>query len=137
MIGGSEAKEVLITGKGPSLAEFGVPNTLADPTIRLFDADRNEIAFNDNWMEASNSSDISASAGAPTNALESAILMTLQPGTYTVHMAGSGNTTGQGIVEVWERMDATSTRDAETDGNIAHTQASIVRQNERGIFEVR
>src|SRR5205814_10628591 len=36
IIGGTENKKVLIRGLGPSLASFGVPSPLADPTLSLY-----------------------------------------------------------------------------------------------------
>lgn len=38
----------------------------------------------------------------PTNDLESAIVMTLQPGNYTAQLRGSNNGTGNGSVEVYD-----------------------------------
>ncbi|MBK7660392.1 MAG: hypothetical protein IPJ28_15240, partial [Betaproteobacteria bacterium] len=38
---------------------------------------------------------------APSNANESAILITLAPGAYTAIVTGAGNTTGVGIIEVF------------------------------------
>ena len=38
----------------------------------------------------------------PTNNLESAILATLQPGAYTVILAGKDGGTGIGLVEVYD-----------------------------------
>jgi hypothetical protein len=38
---------------------------------------------------------------APTNPLESAIIATLQPGSYTAIVRGVNNTTGNALVEVY------------------------------------
>jgi hypothetical protein len=59
------------------------------------------IASNDDWGSASNASAIQATGVAPTNALESAILITLNPGVYTAIVSGAGGGTGVGIVEVF------------------------------------
>jgi hypothetical protein len=40
---------------------------------------------------------------APTNNLESAIAVTLPPALYTALLAGEGNGTGIGVVEVYDR----------------------------------
>ena len=45
---------------------------------------------------------IGASGFAPSDALESAILVTLPPGAYTVIVSGVGSGTGVGIVEVFD-----------------------------------
>jgi hypothetical protein len=80
----------------------GVTNALADPTMTLVNqATGLVIGTNDNWGSASNASAISATGLAPTNAFESAILTTLDPGAYTVVVSGVNNGTGVGIVEVF------------------------------------
>ena len=103
VIQGSEPKQLVITAKGPSLAEYGIANTLNNPTLTVVRASDNAvIATNDNWQSDPNAASIAASGHAPTNSQESAVLVTLQPGAYTALVSGVGNTTGVGIVEVWE-----------------------------------
>jgi len=93
---------VVIRGRGPSMAALGVPGTLSDPAIRLFNG-ANPIEFNDNWQTAANSAEVTASGQAPTFTSEAALLTTVSPNVpYTVHVTGVGNTTGIGIVEVFE-----------------------------------
>jgi hypothetical protein len=47
-------------------------------------------------------SDIPNSGHAPTDLRESAIIATLQPGNYTAIVRGVNNTTGVGLVEVYD-----------------------------------
>jgi len=102
IVGGSGPKKVVIRGRGPSMAALGVPGTLSDPAIRLFNG-ANPIEFNDNWQTAANSAEVTASGQAPTFTSEAALLTTVSPNVpYTVHVTGVGNTTGIGIVEVFE-----------------------------------
>lgn len=101
IIGGSTPKKVLIRAVGPSLANFGITGVLADPTLQLFSG-QTSLAVNDDWGSASNAAEIQASALAPTNAKESAILTTLNPGAYTAIMSGIASGVGIGIVEVYE-----------------------------------
>jgi glucose/arabinose dehydrogenase len=97
------AKTVAITGKGPSLSRFGVANALANPTLQLVRlSDHALIAANDDWGTASNAGEIQARGMAPSDALESAILVTLQPGAYTAILSGAGGSTGVGLAEVYE-----------------------------------
>jgi len=100
IIGGSKAKKVLITARGPSLAAQGVPGTLADPSVVLYSG-ATPIDSNDDWQSHANAGQVPASL-APTNAKESAILTTLSPGAYTAIVFGVGNTSGVAIVEVFE-----------------------------------
>ncbi len=102
IIGGSTAKTVLIRARGPSMIPAGVTNALPDPEVTLVNSSQTIIASNDDWNDAANAGTISTTGLAPTNALESAILVTLQPGAYTAVVSGFGGVTGVGIVEVFE-----------------------------------
>ena len=105
IVTGSEAKQVIVRGIGPSLAVNGVPlgNTLADPTLELYQ-DGILIMSNDNWKD-SQQSEIEATGLAPTEDLESAIVATLAPGSYTVILRGQNSGTGIGLVEAYD-LDA-------------------------------
>lgn len=100
IISGSGAQPVIIRGIGPSL-EGQVPTPLADPTLELHDANGALVQSNDNWMDSPQKAAIQASGIAPTNDLESAIDLPLGPGNYTAILRGKGNTTGIGLVEVY------------------------------------
>ncbi len=103
VIGGSANKTVAIIATGPSLAAFGIANPLANPTLTLVrSSDQAVIATNDNWGSAANAAQIQASGFAPSNPLESAILVSLAPGAYTAIVSGAGGGTGTGIVAVYE-----------------------------------
>jgi hypothetical protein len=103
IIGGSSAKTVLVRARGPSLAAYGIPNTLANPSLRLVrSSDQATIAANDDWAGAANAAQVSASGLAPSHPLESAILVSLAPGAYTTIISGADGGTGVGMVEVFE-----------------------------------
>ena len=101
VISGSVPKKVLVTARGPSLAAFGVLGTLANPYLQIYSG-QTQIASNDDWGSAGNAAEIQASGSAPGNALESAVLMTLNPGAYTAIVSGVSGGTGVGIVEAFE-----------------------------------
>ena len=95
---------VVLRGLGPSLASFGVPNSIADPVLQLRDADGTLIMSNDDWQDnPTQSAQITAAGLAPSNSRESAIAATLSPGLYTVLLSGVNDTTGVGLVEVYDR----------------------------------
>lgn len=98
-------RTVIVRVLGPSLAAFGIANPLQNPTLELRDSGGNLIVSNDDWgTSADGSSGLIASMGlAPGNSAESAIIRTLQPGTYTAVVRGVGDTTGVCLVEVYER----------------------------------
>ena len=95
---------VVVRGIGPSLAAFGVPNALANPTLELRNGNGVLLAANDNWQDdPAQAAELTAAGLAPTNALESGIATMLPPGQYTALLAGVSNGTGVGLVEVYDR----------------------------------
>ena len=92
--------KVLTRATGPSLKP-GLANALGDPTLELYDQNGASIATNDNWKDAPNRAAIEATGLAPTNDAESAILMTVPPTPYTAIVRGKNNTTGIGLIEVY------------------------------------
>src|SRR5438046_2652609 len=101
VIGGRENKRVLIGGLGRSMASFGIPGSLADPTLSLYDHTGALIAANDNW-KATQQTQIQATGLAPPNDFEAAILISLSPGAYTAFLQGKAMTTGIGLAEVYD-----------------------------------
>lgn len=107
---------LLIRGAGPALANYLTPSSvLAQPTIRLYSisftsagAVSTPIAENSIWGNATNASQISAEESAlgmgmvfAQGSADSAMLVTLPAGLYTVELKGVGGTTGAGMVEVY------------------------------------
>jgi hypothetical protein len=109
IIAGNAAKNVIIRAMGPSLAALGVPGALADPTLELRDSGGNLILANDNWKDTQEQA-IRDSTLAPSNDLESAIIASLQPGAYTAIVRGRNETTGVGLVEIYDLQRAPSSK---------------------------
>lgn len=110
VISGSTPKTVAIVATGPSLAQYGIASPLANPSIDLVRAsDGALLGSNDNWQDAGNARQIAAGGFAPPHPLESAILVTLPPGAYTVLVRGVGGVTGTGIVGIYEAPTAGET----------------------------
>jgi hypothetical protein len=66
----------------PSLQQFGITNPLPDPRLELRNANGALLASNDNWQsDASEVALITSYELAPPNNLESAIAISLSPGT--------------------------------------------------------
>jgi uncharacterized delta-60 repeat protein len=104
ILGGSNGNDnVILRGIGPSLSDFGVPNTLADPTLELRDANGGLLIANNDWQDNPDQAGELIAAGlAPENQLESGIAATLPPGLYTALLAGLNNGMGVGLVEVYD-----------------------------------
>jgi hypothetical protein len=96
---GSSLK-VLVRALGPTLGDFGVPGVLGNPTLDLVDSSGTLIRSNDNWKD-SQRPEIEAAQLSPNHDEESALVETLAPGAYTAIVRGSGQTTGVGLVEVY------------------------------------
>jgi hypothetical protein len=120
IIGGTTPVPVLIRGRGPFMqgAPFSVGGTLADPFLQIFSGQR-VIAQNDNWQDAQQQEILATGLdpcqpnpgqqnAPPGCAQESAIVVFLPPGGYTAILSGVGQTTGVGLVEVFELTDASS-----------------------------
>jgi hypothetical protein len=110
IVQGTTPKRVIIRAIGPELGQYGLPNPLADPTLELHDGTTALIASNDNWqhtiiggiISADQVGDIINSGRAPKDARESAMVVTLPPGNYTAIVRGLNNTSGVGLVEVYD-----------------------------------
>ena len=105
LIGGlivrSVSKRLLLRALGPSLTAQGVTGALANPTLELRDANGALRAANDNWQDASNRNEITATGLAPTDTREAAVLTTSEPGSFTAIVRGAGNTTGVALLEAY------------------------------------
>ncbi len=108
IITGGEPKKVIIRGLGQTLSGRGLSTVLADPLLKLY-AGGTLVAMNDNWKD-SQQLEIENSMLAPTHDSESAIVATLDPGAYTAVLSGAHNTTGIGLVEVFDLGTASSAR---------------------------
>jgi uncharacterized repeat protein (TIGR03803 family) len=101
VITGTGQKQVLLRGIGPSLTAFHVSDALQNPILELHDGNGGLIATNDNWSETQEIP-IKGTHLAPADARESAILRPLSPGSYTAILKGASDTTGIGLVEVYD-----------------------------------
>ncbi len=99
---GQSGADVLVRALGPSLPVAGA---LSDPTLELHDGSGTLIDSNDNWkLRADGSSqeaEIEATTIPPGDDLEAALFKTLPPGSYTAIVRGKDDTTGVGLVEVY------------------------------------
>ena len=112
IITGADPKKVIILGIGPSLAQF-VSGSLSDPTLELYQ-DSTLLQANDNW-KTDQQAEIEATGIPPSNDLESAIVRTLNPGSYTAILRGKGDATGIGVVQAYDLNQAANSKF----GNIA------------------
>jgi hypothetical protein len=102
IVGGSGQGDtrVVVRGIGPSLGAFGVTNALQDPTLELKNPNGTTLMSNDDWQQGQ-SAELNQVNLAPKDSRESALVATLAPGNYTAILRGKGNTTGIGVVEIY------------------------------------
>ena len=102
-------QRVLLRAIGPTLAAIGLPATtvLRDPKLAVFNSAGAQLAQNNNWSDAPNSTDqatFRASLGAfalPTASKDAETMLTLSPGAYTILVTSADGTAGTALVEVY------------------------------------
>ena len=104
VVSGSTPKTVLVRAVGPGLAPMGVDGVLSHPKMVLYSGSQ-AVATNIGWTTAANRdtiASVAAQVGAfalDPNSADSAMLLTLDPGIYTVHVYGANGETGIAMVE--------------------------------------
>ncbi|MEY2564242.1 MAG: hypothetical protein QOH88_2435 [Verrucomicrobiota bacterium] len=128
---GTGKKTVAVRAIGPSLPVAG---KLSDPILELHDASGALVATNDNWRTGQETALINAGLN-PGNELDSALIATLDAGSYTVIVRGANNATGLALVEVYDldgaaptaRLGNLSTRGHVLTGNNVMIGGFIIR----------
>lgn len=107
-IEGGAAKTILVRGIGPGLAQFGVAEALARPTLDLRSSSSGSsapLATARAWAGAAHLSEAFARTGAfplTANSADAALLVTLPPGSYTAQVSDPSGPAGVALVEVYE-----------------------------------
>lgn len=119
IVTGTSPKRVLVRGVGPTLASYGVGETLKDPVVQVLSG-TTIVARNDNWgtpavvstsQTAATAAEItSATAAVGASPLvsaskDAALIVTLAPGTYSAVVTSADGTSGVGLVEIYELAD--------------------------------
>jgi sugar lactone lactonase YvrE len=123
VVGGTTDATLLIRADGPSLNNFGITNSLAAPVLTVYNSSGAVIATNTGWQNAittgsgavldepgatlaqPSTAAIHAQVGAFSlkgGSADSAMVVTLPPGSYTAQVAGQGGTTGVALVEIYQ-----------------------------------
>ena len=116
VIGGSAPQQLLIRGVGPGLGSWGLTGVLAATSLNVYTGTGALLAQNAGWGTpvTVNSSYPGASAAAISSAAstagafglgsgsrDSAVLVTLPPGSYSVQVSAAGGPSGTGLIEVY------------------------------------
>jgi hypothetical protein len=106
-VGGTGTEPLLGRAVGPSLRQFGVTAALARPTLDISPFHHGALV-NAGWATSPAKADISAasqSVGAfpfLEDSVDSAAVVSLPPGRYTMRVYGADGTTGVALAEVYE-----------------------------------
>jgi len=106
-ISGSARATLLVRGIGPGLARFGVAGTLAAPRLEVRRGNT-LIDANEGWDKVANPNQVASAAAAVAafalapGTLDSALLLQLDPGSYTATIRGINGTTGEAMAEIYD-----------------------------------
>jgi hypothetical protein len=107
VVQGTAPRTILIRGDGPVLSTFSVPSPLPDPVVTVFDNTGAVVATNTGWGTNSNPASLSTASlevGAfalPASSADSALLLTLPPGAYTVQITSAKGNSGIALFEAY------------------------------------
>jgi sugar lactone lactonase YvrE len=108
VISGGGNEQVLVRADGPGLTQFSVSGILSQPSLRVFNNAGTVIDSNAGWGTNSDPSQIastSANVGAfalASGSADSADIVDLTEGAYTMQISGVNDTTGVALAEVYE-----------------------------------
>jgi hypothetical protein len=117
VVNGPGPRTYLVRAVGPTLADapFNISGALLDPYLKIY-RDATLLRENDDWDSPAAAQPAIRAAAAQVGAfalretrnsvtrsgLDSVLIMTLPPGSYTAQMSGLGGATGIALVEVYE-----------------------------------
>ncbi len=108
VINGAASRRVLIRAVGPTLGQFGIVGTIAEPQLQLYDSRGSLLQTVTTWSTPANADELRGAAlltGAfalEEGSKDAALVTTLLPGAYTVQVSGLNNTSGVALVEVYD-----------------------------------
>ena len=106
VLAGNIPKRLLIRAIGPGLTGFGRTDALTDPELAVIRAgSQTAIAANDNWGGGAALGASFQAVGAfalANDSKDAAVLLSLEPGGYTVQISGVGGASGAALVEIYE-----------------------------------
>lgn len=105
-IQGNAPKRVLLRAIGPGLAPYNVSGALVNPRLDVYPLGKSvPIAGNDDWAGTAELKAAFASSGAFSlvdTSRDAALILSLDPGAYTVVLTGADGGTGYALVEIYD-----------------------------------
>jgi len=107
VIEGKKPMTVLLRAVGPKLLDYSVTGVLADPKLTLFSG-QTVVATNNDWSADTSKAEALRQAFTNTGAFalnegskDAALLVTLEPGAYTVWMESANGSSGVALLELY------------------------------------
>ncbi len=108
VVNDTAGKNYLARAVGPALTGFGVTGALAQPVLRILDAQGRELARNSGWETSPDADDIpdfTKAVGAfpfAKGSKDAALLAHLPAGQFTLQISSADTGTGVGLAELYE-----------------------------------
>jgi hypothetical protein len=96
---------VLVRAIGPALAGFGVSGALPATRLQVYDTTGRVLASNEGWANAADVAQTATATGAfplVAGSADSAAVLTLAPGNYTLQVVDPRGTGGVGLAEIYD-----------------------------------
>lgn len=110
---GTEPRTVLLRAVGPGLDAYRVENALRATRLELYNSDRVLVDQNEGWGNAAALSAAAARTGAfpyTPGSADSALLVTLAPGNYSLQVVDHSSNGGVGMAEIYDAGTGTASR---------------------------
>jgi hypothetical protein len=129
---GKERATVLVRGVGPTLSRFRVTEPLPAPRLEIYRGN-NLLAANEGWDASATAGEIVAATAAvgafalPRGSLDTAVLLSLEPGAYTATLKSINGAVGEVLAEIYDvSKNATRLTNVSTLAQIGEDGAAVV-----------
>ncbi len=105
---GTGKRTLLVRGIGPTLGSYGVPNTINDPEMTIFDTNQRSVLSNGDWSNADfvyellQATDFVGAFALGAGSTDAATLSLLDPGNYTIQITPTDNNDGEALAEIYK-----------------------------------
>ncbi|MBL9201973.1 MAG: hypothetical protein JNL39_15790 [Opitutaceae bacterium] len=129
VVAGGGTKPLLLRAVGPTLANFGVPTPIADPSLAVVNRTGVVVAANNDWGSTAALIALSNQVGAfplTPGSRDAAVSASLAPGVYSAVVDGATATPGTALIEIY---------DTETSGTFGSRITNISTRGQVGAGE--
>ncbi|MDO8541128.1 MAG: delta-60 repeat domain-containing protein [Opitutaceae bacterium] len=112
-ITGTESRPVLMRAVGPALTDFGVSDALRGTRLQVYDSTGALVTSNESWTAADDLVNATARTGAfplAAGSADSAAVVTLNPGIYTMQVVDTRGTGGVALAEIYDAGNGSGSR---------------------------